>query len=137
MNESRAVRVATSKGDETWDLAIERAGRDWLLALAGHSTSWSAEGPDLFEALRHLRVQLDGAGILLCVNGSRPEAWASGMQRDMGEGRVVYLCTIPRDATRPLQVETLAEANADEVGSVIAQDEFHERWMASFSEPAT
>ncbi len=136
MNESRVVRIATSKGIKTWELAIERVGRDWLLDLAGDGASWSAEGPDVFEALRHLRTQLDSAGVLLCVNGSRPEAWASGMQRDMGEGRVVYLCTIPRDATRPPQVDTLGEANADAVGTVIAQNDFHERWMASFSEPA-
>jgi hypothetical protein len=36
---------------------------------------------------------LDPRGIRLAINGARRDAWSSGMQRDMGEGRVVYLLT--------------------------------------------
>jgi hypothetical protein len=65
--------------------------------------NWSAEGPDLFKALRELRRALDLLGIRLGVNGARRDAWASGMQCDMGEGRVVYLLAEGR-ADRPEQV---------------------------------
>jgi hypothetical protein len=70
----------------------QRRARDWLLTITSpDGKSWAAEGPDLFKALRALRRILDPLGIRLGVNGARRDAWASGMQCDMGEGRAVYL----------------------------------------------
>ncbi len=85
---------------------------------------------DLFKALRALRRILDPLGIRLGVNGARREAWASGMQCDMGEGRVVYLL-IEGNAGRPEQVSTLGATSLSHVGTVDDQDQCHERWLRS------
>jgi hypothetical protein len=133
--ESYAVRVAPESGDQQWTLTTSRRGRDWLITLADHDgNSWAAEGPDLFEALRALRRSVDPLGIRLGVNGARRSAWASGMQRDMGEGRVVYLLTEGETGRSP-QVSTLGSASLAEVGSVREQDEQYARWLSS--RPAT
>jgi hypothetical protein len=129
------VRVASESGDQQWTLTTSRRGRYWLITLADHDgNSWAAEGPDLFEALRALRRTVDPLGIRLGVNGARRNAWASGMQREMGEGRVVYLLT-EEEAGRPPQVSTLGSASRAEVGSVREQDEQYARWLSS--RPAT
>ena len=91
------------------------------------------QGPDLFEALRTLRAKLDQEEILLGCNGARPNAWASGMQRDMGEGKTVYLCELERRG-RPPEARALDAAPLDEVATVSEQDAFHARWLASRAE---
>jgi hypothetical protein len=60
-----------------------------LTLTSPDNTSRAAEGPDLFKALRELCHLLDPLGIRLGVNGARRDAWASGMQCEIGEGRVV------------------------------------------------
>lgn len=54
----------------------------------------------------------------MCCNGARRNAWASGMQRDMGRGRVVYLLD---DSRRPPSVPTLGLAPAEQVVTVQEQ----------------
>jgi hypothetical protein len=117
----------------TWVLEVARRGREWLLALKGGERRWSAEGPDLFEALRTLRAKLDEEEILLGCNGARPNAWASGMQRDMGEGKTVYLCELELHG-RPPEARALDAAPLDEVATVSEQNAFHARWLASRGE---
>jgi hypothetical protein len=134
-SESYPVRVASKSGDQQWTITASRRGRDWLITLTDHDgNSWAAEGPDLFEALRALRRTVDPLGIRLGVNGARRNAWASGMQRDMGEGRVVYLLR-EGETGRPPQVSTLGPASLAEVGSVGEQDEQYARWLSA--RPAT
>ena len=98
--EEIAVRVGGQ--DCTWVLEVARCGREWLLALQGGERAWSAKGADVFEALRALRAELDNDEILLGCNGARANAWASGMQRDMGEGKTVYLCALDRSGRPPV-----------------------------------
>ena len=80
-----------------------------LLDTPRFSPSWEMPGP----AWIPLRIRLG-------VNGTRRDAWASGMQCDMGEGRVVYLLVEGR-ASRPEQVSTLGNTSISHVGTV--QDE--------------
>jgi len=123
--------VASESGDQLWTLTTRRQGRNWLLDVTDmQGNSWAGEGPDLFEALRALRRALDPLGIQLGVNGARRNAWASGMQRDMGEGRVVYLLSEGQSG-RPPQVNTLGSAPMAEVGTVAEQEERHARWLNS------
>jgi hypothetical protein len=124
------IEVRVRGEDRTWVLEVARRGRDWLLELQGDERTWSADGPDLFEALRVLRAELDDEEILMGCNGARSNAWASGMQRDMGEGKTVYLCALNLNA-RPPVARTLDPAPLDEVATVSEQDEFHRRWLAS------
>jgi hypothetical protein len=131
MPESHEVPVWSGSSEQSWVLSCARRGRDWLLTLLSpEGESWVAEGPDLFKALRELRRLLDPLGIRLGVNGARRDSWASGMQCDMGEGRVVYILRRGQ-AGRPEQVPTLGEAVLTEIGTVKEQDEQYTRWLDS------
>lgn len=119
----------SSAGEQRWPLTTSRRGRDWLLSITSpDGKRWTAEGPDLFKALRALRRVLDPLDIRLGVNGARRDAWASGMQCDMGEGRVVYLL-VKQQAGRPEQVSTLGPAPLSHIGTVEDQDQQHEQWL--------
>jgi hypothetical protein len=131
VSETKVVDVVSGACEVTWQLSTELRGRDWAIVLTSPTTSWTSTGSDPFEALRALRRQLDNEGIRVGLAGALPNAWASGMQRDMGEGRSVYLLEIPRSAGRPPTAGTLDAVSCDRVGSVADQDEFQRRWRAS------
>jgi hypothetical protein len=129
--ENHLVLVLSGAGEQRWPLTTSRRGRDWLLTITSlGGKSWSAEGPDLFKAMRALRRVLDPLGIRLGVNGARRDAWASGMQCDMGEGRVAYLLA-EGQAGRPEQVSTLGPTPVSHVGTVEDQDHQHQQWLRS------
>ena len=130
MAESHVLLVQSGSGEQQWPLATSRRGRDWFLTVSLDGRSWAAEGPDLFKALRELRRILDPLGIRMGVNGARRDAWASGMQCDMGEGRVVYLLAEGQTG-RPEQASTLGLTSIRHVGTVDEQDEQHGRWLHS------
>lgn len=131
MPENHLIRVLADASERQWPLTTSRRGRDWLLTITSpDGTSWAAEGPDLFKALRALRRILDPLGIRLGVNGARRDAWASGMQCDMGEGCVVYLL-VEGQAGRPEQVSTLGSTSISQVGTVDDQDQQYARWLRS------
>lgn len=89
------------------------------------------ESSDCFRAMQEVRSPLDERGLKLCCNGARTDAWASGMQRDMGEGLVCYLLSLPRQATRPQQVSIFGSAPVDAVGTVAEQEDHYQRWCTS------
>ena len=131
MPENHLIRVLAGASEQQWPLTAGRRGRDWLITITSpDGRSWAAEGPDLFKALRALRRILDPLGIRLGVNGARRDAWASGMQCDMGEGRAVYLLVEGRP-DRPEQVGTLGSTSISHVGTVDEQDQQHDRWLHS------
>jgi hypothetical protein len=131
MSENHVVPVLSGSSEQRWMLTTARRGRDWLLTIfSPDGGSWAAEGPDLFKALRELRRILDPLGIRLGVNGARRDTWASGMQCDMAEGRVVYLLR-ERQTGRPAQVPTLGTTALADIGTVEEQDEQHARWLDS------
>ena len=131
MPENHLIGVLTGASEQQWSLTTSRRGRDWLLTITSpDGKSWAAEGPDLFNALRALRRILDPLGIRLGVNGARRDAWASGMQCDMGEGRAVYLL-VEGQAGRPEPVRTLGHTPVSHVDTVDDQDQQHKRWLHS------
>jgi hypothetical protein len=77
-----------------------------------------------------LRRVLDPLGIRLGVNGARRDAWASGMQCDMDEGRVVYLLIVGQTG-RPVPVKTLGPTSLEEAGALDEQDQQYARWLDS------
>ena len=91
--------------------------------------TWAADEWDIFECLLAIRKQVEPLGVLVCCNGSRRDAWASGMARDMGGGRTVYLLSGVRAGERPPMVETLAPASPEDV--VIVAEQL--AWFASHS----
>ena len=130
MAENHLVLVRSGASEQRWPLTTSRRGRDWLLTLTSPGgKSWAAEGPDLFKALRALRRILDPLGPAW-GSTARRDAWASGMQCDTGEGRVVYLL-VEGQAGRPAQVSTLGPAPVSHVGTVDDQDQQHEQWLRS------
>lgn len=91
------------------------------------------EGPRTRAALLKLRCfQLEPAGIQLCCNGARRNAWASTMQREMAAGYAVYLTRLG-ERGRPPFVRTLDPAPRDDCGTVAEQQAFHEQWSAERS----
>lgn len=53
VTEDHLVLVRSGVSEQRWPLATTRRGRDWLLRLTSpDGRSWTAEGPDLFKALR-------------------------------------------------------------------------------------
>ncbi len=131
MPENHLIQVLADASEQQWSLTTSRRGRDWLITITRpDGTSWAAEGPDLFKALRALRRVLNPLETRLGVNGARRDAWASGMQCDMGEGRVVYLL-VEGKAGRPEQVGTLGNTSVSHVGTVDDQDQQYERWLHS------
>jgi hypothetical protein len=66
--ENHLIRVLADAGEQQWPLSASRRGRDWLIRITSpDGTSWAAEGPDLFKALRALRRILDPLGIRLAT----------------------------------------------------------------------
>ena len=130
MAENHLVLVLSGAVEQRWPLTTSRRGRDWLLTITSlDGKSWSAEGPDLFKAMRALRRILDPLGIRLGVNGA-PGCVGIGDAIDMGEGRVVYLLA-EGQAGRPEQADTLGPAPVSHVGTVEDQDHQHEQWLRS------
>ena len=61
--ENHLIRVLAGASEQRWPLTASRRGRDWLITITSpDGTSWAAEGPDLFKALRALRRVLDPLG---------------------------------------------------------------------------
>jgi hypothetical protein len=93
------------------------------------NTDW-----DMFECLLQLRRrQLDRLGVRVCCNGSRINAWASGMLRAGGGGLDVYLMEIGRDVTSDDIVPTFHPAPVETIGTAEDQICFNERWAESLA----
>jgi hypothetical protein len=132
--EPRPVRVRTTEGDVDWLLAPSRSdGGEWSIVLTSPDRSWVGTGGNCFGALRNLRAQVDSEGILLGVNGARPDCTVSGMLADMGEGRSAYVLVLGARG-RPETVRTLDAAPVEAVASVADQDTFRERWLSRRTE---
>lgn len=119
---------------EEWPIEVETvaAHQRYRLTLRSRDgRQWAAAGTDVFACLLDIRNQIEPDGLRLCCNGSRRNAWSSGMQRDMGQGFVVYLLSKPRAKVRPPQVRTLGPALPGEVVSVAEQLAWHTEWLAS------
>jgi hypothetical protein len=129
----RQVSVVRNGAPATWLVSVVDGHYPHLtVVLTAPDQTWTATGTDLFGALINLREDLDAEEILLCCNGARRNAWASGMQRDMGRGRVVYLLEKGQHG-RPRQVGTLEAAPCDQIATVREQKEFYAGWLAQRS----
>jgi len=107
--------------DRGFRLTATMAGRDQIAVEAG----------DAFSALLQLRRLLEDAGVLIRCAGARRDVWASGMQRDMGEGLRAYVLSLPRRAERPPSVDILEPTPAELAASVAEQEQFVKQWQQS------
>lgn len=86
---------------------------------------------DYFAALREVRLSMERAGLRLCCAGARRDTWASGTQRDMGQGLRCYVLSTPRTAHRPSDLGIFDEASPELVGTVAEQEASFNAWAAS------
>lgn len=91
----------------------------------------AAAGNDWFEALKGLRGELEPAGWMIAVQGSRKQAFASGMIRNMVGAVRVHICEPGRRVTRADFMPIFAEAPLDDVVTLDEQAEWHRAWLAS------
>ncbi len=126
------MTVITPEGTAEWSVVVETisAHHSYRLTLtAPDGASWSSEKGDVFECLLTLRDEIEPLGFRLCCNGARKDAWASGMLRDMGMGKSVYLLADARKGERPPQVGTLEAAPADMIVTVEEQRRWYADWL--------
>lgn len=90
---TESVPVLTPAGGRgAWSVSASEEGPPWRLILrADNGREWESEAEDLFAAFQEIRRSTDVEGIKVCVNGSRRDAHPSGMSRDMGGGRMLYV----------------------------------------------
>jgi hypothetical protein len=89
----------------------------------------TAEGRDLFDALQHVRLELEPLGWIPLCNGARIDCYPSGMARDMGGASSVYELEIGKAGRFPL-VGLFEPAPPEKVGTVAAQDSYFARWIS-------
>jgi len=144
MDDSARVRVADSSNREhVGDVTVEKLPDGVRMTLQADGLGpWSAPGEDYFDALCNLRLELEAAGLRICVTGARVDAHPSGLSRDMGGGQMVYLLRRRRLADRLLGrrrgrtgrlVDLLSPAPCELVGTVAEQREFFENWWNGFA----
>jgi hypothetical protein len=98
--------------------------------LGSWTCPYTATGPDMFEALVRLRRQLEPDGLMVAVQGSRRDAYPSGMARDMGGGMQVYVMRPGLRGRREDLVKTLDDAPPEQIATVDEQRAFAEAWRA-------
>lgn len=98
--------------------------------LGSYTCPYTATGPDMFEALVRLRLQLEPDGLMVAVQGSRRDTYPSGMARDMGGGMQVYIMRPGLRGRREDLVKTLDDASPDQIATVDEQRAFAGAWRA-------
>lgn len=86
---------------------------------------------NIFDALCRLRAVLEPFGFLICCNGARRDSWASGLAKDMGGGKRVYLTRGGHRATTSDLVATLAPADCSKCVRLSVQLMYHIQWIRS------
>ena len=104
---------------DRWILTIADSP-PWNLTLAVEDRRYEATGVDLFDALSILRVQLEAAGLRICVEGARADVFPSGMSRQSSGGRRAYRLV----AGRTPELEDLVDIfESTECGEVVSVDD--------------
>jgi hypothetical protein len=105
----------------TLTLITIQAHVNYKLELTGTGLGTVAcEGDDAFDCLCKVRKQVEPLGWLILCNGSRRNAWPSGMCRDMGEGLKLYVLRRKPLSSTDL-VDTFGAAPTKEVTSLSEQ----------------
>ncbi|MFC5888119.1 hypothetical protein ACFQ0M_00315 [Kitasatospora aburaviensis] len=114
--------------EESWWLFLEDCEVPGIALRSPDGMAWSADGDDIFDALSHIRLQIEPLGYQLLCNGARIDAYPSGLSRDMSGGTVLYVLKLGRAAQQ--RVSIFDRAAPASVGTVAAQREFFESWLA-------
>ncbi|SNS25174.1 hypothetical protein [Actinomadura mexicana] len=141
--QSESIPVLTADGVRgTWTVSASEVGPPWLLTLrAEDGREWNSEADDLFSAFQEIRRHTDAEGIRLCVNGARRDAHPSGMSRDMGGGRMLYvlpprrglkmLLSLFKRPTRRNMIYIFDPTSCESVVPVGEQIRYFDDWVGS------
>jgi len=132
MLEQRVLQVAYPSGEirETV-FAISRGDPCVLEMEEAVGQRLRAEANDLFDCLVQIRSDLEREGAKVLCNGARLDAYPSGMARDMGGGRKVYLMRMGEAARLEDLVNTFDVAPIETIASVADQRDYFLRWLES------
>lgn len=127
----RDVTLVGPRGPVTGRLRWQSAGRQYRVALNGPTGRLESVERDYFEALTKIRTQLEPEGWRIAVQGARRTTFPSGMQRDQGGARQVYVLELGRPAGRADQVRTFDDADPADLATVAEQLDFYLDWRES------
>jgi hypothetical protein len=132
MSETKTIKARRPDGTiEECSVHIVQS-HQWRLVFSGFGMQGrDFSNGDLFDAFTSLRTALENIGVQLLCAGARPDAFPSGMSRNMGGGRKAYITKLGCPALRTDLVDIFDYSDAQSVGSVSDQHAFHERWVAS------
>jgi hypothetical protein len=78
-----------------------------------------------------IRKQLENEGWVILCNASRLSAMPSGMSREMGGAKMLYLHYPDKRPTRQDCVFIFSPAERETVATVAEQMEYYQQWLAS------
>lgn len=103
-----------------------------LTVSTGNCQMASAHEADVYSSLQHIRMQLEGVGILLLCNASRRNVRPSGLARQMGAGRKAYKLSMAIRPSFDDLVDVFDVAPKEDVCTIAEQEEYYQAWLQSF-----
>jgi hypothetical protein len=128
----RDVLEFSSNDERTCLLSCNRLpDRRHIVSIDGFEQETEAVDVGAFSALEHVRRRLESLGWLISSQGFRPNAYASGLQRDMHGGIRAYICEMGKWPRRENLVDIFAAAGRNEVDTAQKQQERYRNWRQS------
>jgi len=128
MNEELPIYVQLEGQEVEWKMVVEGDG-PWNLRLESPSgVEVTADGDNVFEALRSMRAALASRGVTICCNGARVDVRPSGLSASHGAW-MVYVLHMWRPPTVRDLAPTFGYCHASLIGSVEEQDAYWERHL--------
>lgn len=128
MNEEIPIRVQFDDQETEWKILVEGDG-PWQLRLESpHGIEASANGDNVFQALRSMRAELAPRGIALCCNGARANVRPSGLSSSHGAW-MIYVLHMWRPTTVRDLVPIFNYAPPNLIASIEEQDAYWERHL--------
>ena len=131
-NGERSVQVVGPGGIQVCKLVWEQlSDLSFKLTLEMSDSAVSVVDRDLFQSLDELRLLLESQRLSVAVQGSRKNAWASGMQRNMTGAHKIYICQAGRHVSKSDVVNIFDDADPSDLATVAAQRENYRLWRES------
>ena len=101
-----------------------------ILHIEAEGIILSASGNNCFSALTALRKDLEMMNAYPLVMGAHEKVYPSPMQLGMGDGRKAYFQQMGKPALMSDSVDIFDPCGVDDVSSIEAQQQYHNRWIA-------
>jgi hypothetical protein len=127
----RTVLLLRGGARESAALSWSRDGDSYHVTLDHSTGPLTGHGRDLFDAFADLRRHLEPRNWAVAVNGARRDTYPSGMARDMGGARRVYILQLGHPASRENLVNIFGDADPALLGTVAQQQQHYTDWLRS------